>query len=209
MLIERFLSVAQAGDQAVLWLLLVLSVLSLALILERYFTLHAVSFQSKNIREKLRVAIASQNDEVIEDLSKNVSTLEGRALSYGLKHIRESGSKGLEELFNAITLMEKSDLERYLNFMATLGSNAPYIGLLGTVLGIMKAFHDLSVSSEAGQQTVMAGISSALVATAAGLFVAIPAVLAFNYYSKKVRGILQNLELAKELCLSMAKKKGL
>lgn len=93
--------------------------------------------------------------------------------------------------------------------MATIGSNAPYIGLLGTVMGIMKAFHDLSQASEGGQQAVMAGISAALVATAAGLFVAIPAVLAYNYFSKQARSILQNLDLTKELCISMAKKKGL
>ncbi len=89
-----------------------------------------------------------------------------------------------------------------------MGSNAPYIGLLGTVLGIMKAFNDLAMSPEAGQQTVMAGISLALVATAAGLFVAIPAVIFYNYYSKQVRSIFQSLESVKELCLAYAKKKG-
>jgi biopolymer transport protein ExbB len=72
----------------------------------------------------------------------------------------------------------------------------------------MKAFNDLAVASEAGQQTVMAGISVALVATAAGLFVAIPAVISYNYYSKKVRGIMHGLEAVKELCLAYAKKKG-
>jgi biopolymer transport protein TolQ len=209
MLTERFLAIAQVGDQFILWLLVGLSVISIAFILERFFVLRSIGSKSKVVREKIKVALASQNDEVIEEIGKDVSTLEGRALSYGLKHVKTSGSKGLEELFNSIVLMEKPDLERYLNFLATLGSNAPYIGLLGTVMGIMKAFHDLSVSSEAGQQTVMAGISSALVATAAGLFVAIPAVLAYNYYSKQAKGILQNLDVVKELCVSIAKKRGL
>ena len=72
----------------------------------------------------------------------------------------------------------------------------------------MKAFNDLAQSSEAGQQTVMAGISLALVATAAGLFVAIPAVISYNYFQRQVRGIMQSLESVKELCLAYAKKKG-
>ncbi len=209
MLTERFLAVAQIGDQFVLWLLVVLSIVSIALILERLFVLRSVSSQSEKVREKVKIALSSQNYEIVEELGKDVTTLEGRALNYGLKHVKESGSKGLEELFNSIMLIEKPELEKYLSFMATIGSNAPYIGLLGTVMGIMKAFHDLSVSSDAGQQTVMAGISAALVATAAGLFVAIPAVLAYNYFSKKSKGILQNLDLMKELCLSLAKKRGL
>lgn len=209
MLTERFLAVAQIGDQFVLWLLVALSIISIALILERLFVLRSISSQSEKVREKVKIALSSQNYEIVEELGKDVTTLEGRALNYGLKHVKESGSKGLEELFNSIMLIEKPELERYLSFMATIGSNAPYIGLLGTVMGIMKAFHDLSVSSDAGQQTVMAGISAALVATAAGLFVAIPAVLAYNYFSKKSKGILQNLDLMKELCLSLAKKRGL
>jgi biopolymer transport protein ExbB len=209
MLTERFLAIAQVGDQFILWLLVGLSIISIAFIFERFFVLRSINYSSKIIRQKVKVALASQNYDIIEELGKDVGTLEGRAISLGLKHVKESGSKGLEELFNSLLLIEKPDLERFLNFMATLGSNAPYIGLLGTVMGIMKAFHDLSVSTEAGQQTVMAGISSALVATAAGLFVAIPAVLAYNYFSKQVKGILQNLDIVKELCISIAKKKGL
>jgi biopolymer transport protein ExbB len=71
----------------------------------------------------------------------------------------------------------------------------------------MKAFNDLSLASEAGQQTVMAGISVALIATAAGLFVAIPAGIFYNYYSRKVKGIVSSLESVKELGLAYAKSK--
>lgn len=208
MLTEKFLAMAQLGDQAILWILVALSVLSIAMILERGLVLFRVGYESQKVRDKMKMAIDQQNYDLLENISRDTASLEGRALSQGLRHLKESGTEGLEELFNAMTLIERKELERYLGFMATLGSNAPYIGLLGTVMGIMKAFHDLSINSEPGQQTVMAGISAALVATAAGLFVAIPAVLAFNLYSKKVKGILQNLDLAKELCLASAKKRG-
>lgn len=209
MFAEKIFAVAHVFDQAVLWILLILSVISLGMILERYFALRKISSESQRVRLKIKMALQSNSVEDIEDIGKDPSSMEGRIAGYALKHMKESGSKGLEEFFNTYTLSEKPELEKFLGFLATVGSNAPYIGLFGTVLGIMKAFNDLSTTPEAGQQTVMAGISVALVATAAGLFVAIPAVIFYNYFSKQVRSIFQNLESVKELCLTYAKKKGL
>lgn len=205
---EKIFAVAHLADQVVLWILVILSVLSIGMILERYFALRKVSAQSSKVRTRIRMALQSNSVDDVEGIAKDIESLEGRAASYALKHMKDAGSKGLEEVFNTFSLTEKPDLERFLGFLATVGSNAPYIGLLGTVLGIMKAFNDLAQAPEAGQQTVMAGISLALVATAAGLFVAIPAVISYNYFSKKVRGIMQGLESVKELCLAYAKKKG-
>ena len=208
MLTEKVFAIAQIVDQIILWVLLGLSVLSIGIILERFFTLRKVSANSQKIRARLKMALQSHSLEDIEDIARDVDTIEGRAVSHALKHIKESGSKGLEELFNSYQLTERPEYEKYLSFLATIGSNAPYVGLLGTVLGIMKAFNDLAQNTDAGQQTVMAGISLALVATAAGLFVAIPAVMSFNYFQKQVKGIFVNLESVKEVCLAYAKKKG-
>ena len=209
MLTDRIFAVAQVADQVVLYVLIALSVMSLGMILERFFYLRKVTAHSNEARKRVRAAIQSHSIDDIESMSKDPETLEGRALGYAMKHIKESGSKGLEEAFNSFALTERPELEKFLNFLATVGSNAPYIGLLGTVLGIMKAFNDLATTTDAGQQTVMAGISLALVATAAGLFVAIPAVVSYNYFQRQVRGILQGLDSVKELCLAYAKKKGL
>ncbi len=209
MLQEKIFAIANTADQVVLWLLVVLSILSIGMILERFFALRKVDSRSAKTRGRIRLALQTNSLDDVEDMSRDPETIEGRALSYALKHVKESGSKGLEEAFNAFSLAERPDLERSLSFLATIGSNAPYIGLLGTVLGIMKAFNDLAMSSQAGQQTVMAGISTALIATAAGLFVAIPATIFYNYFQRKVKGIMQNLECVKELCLAYAKKRGL
>jgi len=208
MLAEKIFTVAHFADQIVLWLLLVLSVVSIGMILERYFALRKVSHESARVRNKVKLALQTGSVEDVEDIAKDPNSLEGRGAGYAMKHMRESGSRGLEEVFNTFALTERPELERFLTFLATVGSNAPYIGLFGTVLGIMKAFNDLASTPEAGQQTVMAGISLALVATAAGLFVAIPAVVFYNYYSKQVRSIFQSLDSVKELCLAYAKKKG-
>lgn len=205
---DKIFAVAHYADQGVLYLLVILSVISLALILERWFTLRKVSQESLKMRGRVKAALTSNSVEDVEKLSQDPETLEGRAITMAMRHVRDNGNAGLEEVFNSYTLTERPELERSLNFLATVGSNAPYIGLLGTVLGIMKAFQDLSAAPEAGQQTVMAGISVALVATAAGLFVAIPAVISYNYFQRQVRGILQNLESVKELAIAYAKKKG-
>ena len=81
----------------------------------------------------------------------------------------------------------RKDYERYLVILGTLGNNAPFIGLFGTVIGVIQAFQDLSTDSQGGAEVVMSGISEALVATAAGLAAAIPAVIAFNFFMNKIR----------------------
>lgn len=208
MLAEKIFTVAHLADQVVLWILLVLSVLSIGMILERFFALRKVSSESKKIRGQIRRALETNSPEDVENIARDINSVEGRAAGFAMKHMKDSGSRGLEEIFNSYALTERPELEKFLGFLATVGANSVYVGLFGTVLGIMKAFNDLATAPEAGQQTVMAGISMALVATAAGLFVAIPAVISYNVFTKQVRGIMHSLDSVKELCLAYAKKKG-
>jgi biopolymer transport protein ExbB len=99
--------------------------------------------------------------------------------------------------------LQKNVLERRLGLLGTLGSNAPFVGLLGTVIGIMLAFEELSLAGQTAQATqgVMSSIAEALVATAIGLCVAIPAVAAFNAFQRQVRSILGNGEALAHLLL--------
>lgn len=209
MLTEKIFAFAQVADVTVLWILIILSVCSCTVILERFLALRKVARDTETTRQQIKFALVSNNIEELENIAKDTNSFSGKAANRAMKHLNASGSKGLEETFNTFVLTERPDVEKYLNFLATIGSNAPYIGLFGTVLGIMKAFNDLATASDAGQQTVMAGISMALVATAAGLFVAIPAVIAYNSYMKKVENIFTTLDSIKELALAYAKKKGI
>ena len=208
MMSEKIFAVAQYADQLVLFVLACMSVLSVGMILERFLALKKISDKSLAVRAKIKTALAGNNLSEFENLAKDDS-IEGRAASQALHHLKSSGIPGFEEVFNSYVLTERPDLEKYLAVLATIAANAPFIGLLGTVLGIMKAFNDLAQTTNAGQQTVMAGISVALIATAAGLFVAIPAGMFYNFYTRKVKGILTSLESVKELGLAFAKKKGL
>lgn len=207
---DNFFAIAQVAHDVTLGLLILLSILSLAFILERAFTITKVKRETALISERLRELMQSNNLAELEDIGKNRKSLESRGLSYGLRHAHEKGVAGLEEIFSAYALNERPQLEKYLSFLATVGSNAPFIGLLGTVFGIMDAFRGMA-QSQGDATAVMLGISKALVATAIGLMVAIPAVIAYNYFQKQVKGVLQNLETCKELCLAYAKsgmKKG-
>jgi biopolymer transport protein ExbB len=101
--------------------------------------------------------------------------------------VRERGVDAVAEAMSSEKTRIRQDHERFLIVLGTLGNNAPFIGLFGTVLGIIKAFSDLAENTQGGADVVMAGISEALVATAVGLLVAIPAVVAFNYFNRRVR----------------------
>lgn len=208
MLTEKIFTVAQHGAEAILWLLLFLSIISIGMILERWIALRSIQSASKRIRSRIREALQSNSLADVEDMGKDRDSLEAKALAYGLRHAKENGANGLEEIFNTYVLLERGQLEKYLSFLATIGSNAPFIGLLGTVLGIMKAFNDLAGSQAADNRVVMAGIAEALVSTAIGLLVAIPAVMAYNYFQRQVKASLQSIESVRELCLAYAKKRG-
>ena len=208
MFAEKIFAVAHYADQVVLVVLAIMSILSVAMIIERFSTLRKISSESERMRARIRMALQTSSISDFEDIAKDPISIEGRAAGQAFKYLKTNGEKGFEEVFNTFILTEKPDLEKYLAVLATIASNAPFIGLLGTVLGIMKAFNDLALAQDAGQQTVMAGISVALVTTAAGLFVAIPAGMFFNYFTRKVRAILSSVESVKELGIAYSKKKG-
>ncbi len=104
--------------------------------------------------------------------------------------------------------IETLKLERFTSIVGTIGGTAVYIGLFGTVLGIIRAFHDVSKTASGGMDVVTAGISEALICTAAGLIVAIPAVVSYNYFVRRIDNFVLDMELtASELQdLSLLKK---
>ena len=201
MLTDSFFTIAQVGHDATLWVLVTLSVFSIAFIFERFIALGKVKRQRQRAMTRMREVLQNNSFKGLEDLTQDKESLEGRALDCGLKHLKSHGSHGLEEIFSSVALTERPRLERSLNFLATVGSNAPFIGLLGTVFGIMDAFRALA-TSEGDPNVVMIGISKALVATAVGLLVAIPAVIAYNYFQKQVRSTLQSLQGIQSLCIA-------
>ena len=206
---ETLFKIAEASANGLLYLMGVLSIVSVAITIERHLALKRINGSSKELMHGFKKVLANQsiNHEQITKFSEDTSSLEGRALGYGLSYVKEHGANGLDDLFNFFKTTEKPGLEKNLSILGTIASNAPYVGLLGTVMGIMKAFNDLANSPGQGNEVVMSGIAHALVATAAGLAVAIPAVVAFNHFQKQVSLALGNIDAARDLCLAYIKSK--
>lgn len=204
---ETLFQIAEASAHGILYLMAAMSVLSVAIMIERFFALRKIGKTSKGMATGFRLAIENQELSQIEKLSEDAQSLEGRALGYGMTFVKNHGANGLDELFNSFKTVERPSLEKNLNLLGTIASNAPYVGLLGTVMGIMKAFNDLAHAPGQGNEVVMAGIAHALVSTAIGLAVAIPAVVAFNLLQKKVGLVLNNIDAARDLCLAYTKSR--
>ena len=122
--------------------------------------------------------------------AKDAATVPGRLVKAGLENWGLA-PEAMEKVFEAQESMEKRGLEQGLSFLGTVGANAPFLGLTGTVLGILVAFDRFAASGGQGSTEVMVAISQALVATAAGLVVAIPAVVFYNILRNRNKAILE------------------
>jgi len=194
------------GGDWVLWILIFSSILSVTVMIERliYF------WRNRTPVERFIEAFTERlgRDDVsgaaaLADMTKGA---EARIAQVALSRFSD-GEQVVEEMMASRKVAERLRFEKYLMILGTMGNNAPFLGLFGTVLGIIKAFHDLSVAgaSAAGATTVMSGISEALVATAMGLLVAIPAVIAYNYFTKKVKEFAMNAETIERIILAHLK----
>jgi biopolymer transport protein TolQ len=106
----------------------------------------------------------------------------------------EGGIENIERAMRRAMRLQTTRLERALIFLATTASTAPFVGLFGTVWGIMDAFRGLAVTKTSSIQAVAPGIAEALIATAVGLSAAIPAVMAYNYFSRQIRVLAADME---------------
>ena len=112
----------------------------------------------------------------------------------GLKRYAEIGNSNIEQAMKRTIATEVVKLERYTTILATVGAVSVYIGLFGTVLGIIRSFHDISLAGSGGISVVIGGVSESLIATAAGLCVAIPAVVAYNFFSRSIDKFVVEME---------------
>ncbi|HEY5961997.1 MAG TPA: MotA/TolQ/ExbB proton channel family protein [Polyangiaceae bacterium] len=195
MIIEKLLRVALLGSSWVLYLMIALSVVSIGAMLER-----AVYFMRRN------VDVDELGDELIKLLEKgdhegatklldekSKRSIEASVLAPAMMYL-DASPDALEDRIDSELVAARQEMERGTNLLGTLGNNAPFIGLFGTVIGVIIAFQQLSHTNGAGNMgNVMAGIAEALVATGVGLFVAIPAVVAYNVIQKRIGDVEGNV----------------
>jgi biopolymer transport protein ExbB/TolQ len=184
------MNLAIGGSAWVLWLLLGLSLASVAIMIERGLAFYRHRFGEESfvpeVEQLFRQGAWSQAIRRCE----TDRALECQVLLAGLRHIPR-GKEAVQEAMDAERIRVGLFLEKGLGFLGTVGANAPFIGLFGTVLGIIHAFKDLALTEGGGGPAVMAGIAEALVATAVGLLLAIPAVVMYNFFHRRLHVVLE------------------
>ena len=191
MISDRLLALTlRLGAGWVMWLLLMLSVLSVAVMVER-----ALYFGSRRMSKLFpRLLDLCLNGDLKTAAALATSDSMEAEVVRAAAGVAEGGNPAVEKAVQSIIDRRRLEYEKWLFVLGTLGNNAPFIGLFGTVLGIIRAFADLAVANKgraaSTTSSVMAGISEALVATAVGLAVAIPAVLAFNIFQRLLKRVI-------------------
>lgn len=199
MLTEFLLDFTLIGAEWILWILVGLSFLSVGVAIERaVFYGRGSGPAAPELISKLR---SGDRDGALASLAQS-SGFVSTVIKAGLRHI-DKGPEAVESILASEMARLRTQYDRFLAVLATIGSNAPFIGLFGTCLGIIRAFADLAAAGgTGGPEVVMAGISEALVATAVGLGVAIPAVIMFNVFARWQRRMSQQATAASQALLA-------
>jgi biopolymer transport protein ExbB/TolQ len=207
-LIEQLLKVALLGSSWVLYLLLSLSVFSFAAMFERWLYFRRYGDVSESLRTRLQKALLADDLPGAERTLAQSRSIAAKVLGEALR-FRAGGAEAVADAVDSELGRARPELERGLNLLGTLGNNAPFIGLFGTVLGVIQAFHQLGAQGNkaAAMGNVMSGIAEALVATGVGIFVAIPAVVAYNVAQKRIGEIEGNVLSLSKLLTAYIKTK--
>lgn len=205
---QSIFEIISAGGITI-YILLFCSLISVAVIIERIVYYNRRSqFSRTVIIDQIRKEIAANHVLNAIGLCKNIDTPVAKVALAGL-NLNGHDEKLIANAMEREITVETIKLERFIGIVGSIGGTAVYIGLLGTVMGIMRAFSDISKAGSGGMNVVTVGIAEALVCTAAGLLVAIPAVLSYNWFTRKIDNFVIDMELtASELVdLICVKKK--
>lgn len=188
-------------DKGLLGLLLLLGAASLGIFLWRWRTYANAQGRPQKWIRLLTQEMSNPRIPSLMLTPEDDATVAGRVVRTGIANHGLS-SQALEKVFEVQESAEKRELERGLSFLGTVGANAPFLGLTGTVLGILVAFERFAASGGKGSTEVMVSISQALIATAVGLVVAIPAVVFFNILKQKSKTVLEGAREVRGLILA-------
>ncbi len=200
-LIDTFTKLAELGAEWVMWLLIALTCLLLVVTVERLFLFMTTKIEVGRVAGRLQQALDRGDLKGAAALFERAKGMEERVLCDALS-MYKAGPNAVAEIAQASVLHERQRYERSLSFLGTVGSNAPFIGLLGTVIGVILAFAELGRNPKGGLEVVGPGISHALVATAVGLLAAIPAVILFNWFKGMLKKRVGNAEFLCKLVVA-------
>ena len=213
-MMDKLLDIAGVGGTVVLILLLALSVISVGIIIERFVYFRRRRIDAVKLSAELLGKLANGDREAMTQRLRNLPGIEAAALHDAMTWY-DAGPEAFTDILNKGLTERRKELESGLVFLGTLGNNAPFVGLFGTVLGIIVAFRELSSAAanvaggSGNMNNVMAGIAEALVSTAVGILVAVPAVIFFNIFQKKTVIVEDNIgALGNAVCAQMKRERG-
>lgn len=206
-LVKTLLALPIFEAEWVLWLLIGLSVVSIAIVIERTIFYRKRVIDPHAVRQKLNDYLSAGDAEGAATYLQTFDSLETNVVLFGLREYKR-GADAVQDLLEGAEAQESVRYQERLNFLATVGANAPFIGLFGTVLGVIKAFAELGQDLSNAGSGLMGAISEALVATGVGLFVAIPAVIAYNWFGRTVQSRAASGALLSKTLLAHLKSDG-
>jgi biopolymer transport protein ExbB/TolQ len=189
MLSEQFVAFAQLGAEWVLWLLIGLSVLSVGIMIDRLLWFRSRDVDAERFARELRGAFERGELGRLEGKYKDDPAVPVQVALRGLAE-RDRGPEAVAEAMQSERIRWRNAGDRHLIILGTLGNNVPFIGLFGTVLGVISAFENLRIKTAEAEDKTLNLIAEALAATAFGLLVAIPAVIAYNYFSRRMKVLI-------------------
>ncbi|MBF0215883.1 MAG: MotA/TolQ/ExbB proton channel family protein [Candidatus Omnitrophica bacterium] len=189
-----------------MYILIGCSIISIAIMIDRVFLYMRLSrVNREKFMREIKDEIEEGNIKRAIKLCEEKNNHSANVVKAGLNLLGASDVI-VENAMEREIIIENNRLERYTNIVGTIGSNSVYIGLFGTVLGIIKAFRNISLSGSGELNVIIGGISEALVCTAAGLLVAVPAVVAYNFFIKKIDKLTMEMELCVSEMMDIVKK---
>lgn len=201
--IERVLAgIVNLGTEWILWLLVTLSLVGLAIIVERMIYFLGSRGDMKVITHEVKTLMGKQR---FQELRLRLADWRSPAALVAAAALDGNDVEESSELMLGAAEQARLDMERFLAFLSTVGSNAPFVGLLGTVIGIVKAFQELDHSGGALTDGLMSDIGEALIATAVGLLVALPAIAAFNIFRRVIQARMAETEVMRHLVVAKLK----
>jgi biopolymer transport protein ExbB len=202
MLSEQFVAFAQLGAEWVLWLLIGLSIISVGIMIDRALWFRSKDIDTERFSREVRGAFERDELERLEAKYKDDAAVPVRVALRGIAE-RTRGPEAVAEAMQSERIRWRNAGDRNLIVLGTLGNNVPFIGLFGTVLGVINAFENLRLKTAEAEDRTLDLIAEALAATAFGLLVAIPAVIAFNYFTRKMKVLLGSADEAAHTVMAM------
>jgi biopolymer transport protein ExbB/TolQ len=212
LLMQKLVLVASTGATAVLYLLLALSVFSVGVVIERWWYFRRRKLDVAEVGDAVEKNLRAHDVEAARKVLAQSRSVEAEVMNDALAYYAD-GPDSLQEIVQKGIRQRRKVFESGLLFLGTLGSNSPFVGLFGTVLGVVAAFKELGAASATaatsggGMGNVMGGIAEALIATAVGILVAIPAVIAYNIFQKRCNDIEENTGALSNQVLAVMKAK--